>query len=310
MQGKIRKLLFFMAVIMPFNTIFASVCATVNEIQPNVYIKNGQNGEVFIDEHLANNSFIIGEKAIVVIDTGGSKSEGEALLCAIRKLSDLPITHVINTHVHPDHILGNVAFKSEDTKFVGHKNLTRAIGLLGPTYVERLLALQGPVMSDGDLISPDILVENELVIDLGGRNLRINTVKQSHTDNDLTVYDEQTGILWLGDLLFVGHIPVLGGNGSVNGWLDFMIELQQAKDKYTRFIPGHGKQVTSDDPAFKQQTAYLTAMRNEVRQWLTDDKPLSGALSSIGTQQAGEWPMAEIFHKRNISYMYSELEWE
>ena len=39
----------------------------------------------------------------------------------------------------------------------------------------------------------------------------------AHTDNDLTVFDRNSGTLWTGDLVFLDHIPVL--DGSLKGWL-------------------------------------------------------------------------------------------
>ncbi|HPE58742.1 MAG TPA: quinoprotein relay system zinc metallohydrolase 2 [Thiolinea sp.] len=289
--------------------VLAADCQPVEAIQPGFYARQGQDGAVFSARNIANTGFIIGTRAVAVIDTGGSPEEGAALLCAIRKLTELPVRYVINTHVHPDHLFGNSAFRTDGVSFIGHKNLPRALALLGETYVQRAQEA-GLAVTPADLVPPDQTVgDTPLTLDLGERRIRIEAVGQSHTDNDLTVLDESTNTRWLGDLLFHHHIPVLGGSGSVNGWLD-TIRILERQDAGERLIPGHGPLQTEALPALEAERGYLEHMRAAVRAWLQEDKPLAEGVDSIGQQEAATWPMAQEYHKRNISYLYSELEWE
>jgi glyoxylase-like metal-dependent hydrolase (beta-lactamase superfamily II) len=58
----------------------------------------------------------------------------------------------------------------------------------------------------------------------------------AHSDNDLTVFDEQSKTLFAGDLVFLSHIPVL--DGSIRGWPGVIQELGTLSAR--RVIPGHG----------------------------------------------------------------------
>ena len=278
------------------------------EVQKGVYVRPSKNGVVFEDENIANIGFIVGEEAVAVIDTGGSIKEGKRLLCKIKQVTKLPIRYVINTHVHPDHTLGNAVFSDPSIKFIGHQNLTHAMGVLSKTYLRRYNEVTGDNVSDDSIILPQIQVTDELEIDLGNRILTITAVKKAHTNNDLLVYDNKTATLWLSDLLFHKHIPVIGKSGSVNGWLALLNKLKQNPVKY--IIPGHGPVPSDNADAITTQAVYLTLLRDEIRKNISTDADLSAAMESIGIDESSKWQMKSQYHKRNISYIFSELEWE
>jgi glyoxylase-like metal-dependent hydrolase (beta-lactamase superfamily II) len=70
----------------------------------------------------SNCVFIVNDADVVVVDTGASPGFATATLAALRKITPKPVTHVINTHWHDDHVLGNQVFRAafSDVKFVGH----------------------------------------------------------------------------------------------------------------------------------------------------------------------------------------------
>ena len=117
--------------------------ADVVRVASGVYVRPGHTAVVFEHDEIANIGFVVGNRCVAVVDTGGSVAEGHSLDCAIRNVTPLPVCYVINTHVHPDHLLGNLAFKRAGVVFVGHAKLPRALALRGDTYLARASEYQG-----------------------------------------------------------------------------------------------------------------------------------------------------------------------
>jgi quinoprotein relay system zinc metallohydrolase 2 len=282
------------------------VDAPVTAVADGVYVRQGRHAVVFEGSGIANIGFVVGRRCVAVIDTGGSAREGAELLCAVRKLTTLPICYVINTHVHPDHLLGNSAFRKTGAAFVGHRNLPRDLSLLGQTYLQRASAAQGRVLGPDYLVPPDRLVEDGLLLELGGRTLLLQAYDRAHTTSDVTILDDATDTLWSGDLVFLEHVPVLAG--SVNGWLRALEALETLSA--ARVVPGHGP---ADGPwpgSAAGTRRYLALLRQEIRQWLRDGGDLWDAQRRLGISERDSWEMFDRYHQRNIANAFAELEWE
>ncbi|HEX4596879.1 MAG TPA: MBL fold metallo-hydrolase, partial [Burkholderiaceae bacterium] len=129
--------------------------------------------------------------------------------------------------------------------------------------------------------------------------------RTAHTDNDLTVYDERSGTLWAGDLLFAGRIPSLDGN--LVGWLAATDELERMNPR--RVIPGHGP---SDDwrAAVAAQRRYLNALANGTRAEIRAHRTMAQAMQEVAGEERDRWLLFDAYHRRNIAAAYAELEWE
>jgi quinoprotein relay system zinc metallohydrolase 2 len=256
---------------------------------------------------IANLGVIVGRDAVAVVDTGGSVQVGKALLAAIRRMTDKPVRYVINTHEHPDHVFGNAAF-SGDATFVGHHNLPEELRKRGSFYLQSFRDALGPAaIAQVRIIPPTLLVEGDMTLDLGDRKLLLTAWSPAaHTDCDLTVLDQTTGVLFSGDLVFLQHIPVL--DGSLLGWLSVLPRLAAVPAKVV--VPGHGQVVAAWPGALDDERRYLTVLAQDTRRLIAAGVPMAEAVRQIGQSERGRWSLFDDYNSRNATAAFSELEWE
>ncbi|WP_118133613.1 quinoprotein relay system zinc metallohydrolase 2 [Oceanicella sp. SM1341] len=285
----------------------------VTEVAPGLFVHPGPVEEPSPANggDQANVGFVIGAGAVAVIDAGGSRNMGEALLTAIRARTDLPVRWLILTHMHPDHVLGAEVFAEAGARLVTHARLPDALRNRAESYAHGWEAQVGPrawgatrvpaalASAPGALhVSPGA----PLALDLGGRVLRLEAMPTAHTDNDLIVTDEATGTLWLSDLAFARHTPVL--DGSVLGWLSVLEDLGSRPG--ARMVPGHGPVSLPWPEGLAPTRDYLSALVAETRAALAAGESMTEATRHLGAGLSGAWELFPLYNPRNATAAYKE----
>ncbi len=281
------------------------------ELAPGVFVHQGQ-----VDDwrpgnrgDVANLGFVVGQRCVAVVDSGGTPAVGAALRAAVERATPLPVCYVINTHAHPDHLLGNIAFAGSaenSPRFVAHARLPAALAARVRHLRNAMQRDFGQLLAPGAIVYPTLLVERRLELDLGGRTLQLDAWPTAHTDNDLTVFDTSTRTLFAADLLFIDHLPVL--DGSLRGWLQVLGELRRLD--VALVVPGHGAPTPHWPAALDPEEHYLRTLLLETRAALRAKASIQQAVERVGRSALPGWQLSAQFHRRNVTAAYAELEWE
>lgn len=280
---------------------------TLTEVAPGIHVRRGVDADASPDnvDAIANAGFIVGARSVLVFDPGGSLADGAQLRAAIRGVTPLPVSHVVMSHVHPDHIFGAGAFRDDQPAFVGHARLAPALAARGDYYRARLEEILGPGAA-GPPVLPTLEVADALEVDLGGRVVRLAAHGIAHTDNDLSLFDRASGTLFCGDLLFAGRVPSL--DGSVRGWLKQLDALEALGA--AQAVPGHGPERLDWPAGAADLRRYLGTLLEETRAAVRANIGIAAAVAAVGQSERGRWALFDDYHGRNVAQAYKELEWE
>ncbi len=217
------------------------------QVAPDTYVLFGKKEGLARENHgnIVNISFVTTPEGVLVIDSGPSKLYGEALREAIATVTDQPIWQVWITHHHPDHAFGNQAFDADQLHAL--PKTIEGLKTQGPGFLDNLYRLVGAPMQGTDVRLPQHTLAPGTV-EFGGHRLRLIAL-HGHTSADLAIFDETTGVLFAGDIVF--HNRALATpHAQIAAWLESLKELEQLP--FTLLVPGHGETATDTRPI--QQT--------------------------------------------------------
>jgi cyclase len=187
----------------------------------------GQDLYAYISDNdsSANSTFLVGDKGILVVDTGLNAAEASKLLNAIRQVSKLPVKFIVNTHYHPDHQGGNAVVGADAV--VISTDFTR----------QRTLALmKAPEMKDFRFQPAELTFQQKITLYVGPHPAEIFFSGKAHTSGDTLVYFPDQKAIAMGDLFLNRSSPAMD-DGSANNWiqiLDHVLDLP-----VTTAVPGH-----------------------------------------------------------------------
>jgi glyoxylase-like metal-dependent hydrolase (beta-lactamase superfamily II) len=279
------------------------------QVSPSAWYVEGLSalGSPANQNFISNAGFVITPAGVVVIDALGSPALAQRLVAEIRKHTDQPITHVILTHYHADHIYGLQTFKALGAKIIAHEEAREYLN--SDTARLRLQAsrhdLAPWVDADTHLVPADEWISGDTAIVVGGMQFQIIHVGPAHTPEDEVIYLPQEKVLFAGDLVFRGRIPYVGQADSGH-WV-------KALDKLLTFdarviVPGHGPASTQARADMELTRDYLLYLRQVMGEAARNMDPWETAYQSADWSRFDHLPLFRVANRMNAYNTYLLME--
>lgn len=295
-----KKLLVF---ILSFNFLFAyDFKLKPIKLNENSYYFLGEK-EYFSKENggnISNSAFIITKNYVILLDTGSSVEYAEQLKKAVSQITNKPIKYIINTHHHPDHFMGNAAFKKSTiyaTDFTA-KNIKEH----GELYVSNMVNLLGEVAFTTRAKAPDKIINKKRLV-LDGYEFEILFL-HGHTHDDIVLFDKKNKTLFTSDLIF-NKRALATPHADIPKWIESLKELRQID--FNILIPGHGKHSFSKS-VIDENIEYLTYLHNTLIDAVDKGLDSFEILSKKHPRQISSYAMFEEEFERSIINLYPKYE--
>jgi glyoxylase-like metal-dependent hydrolase (beta-lactamase superfamily II) len=217
----------------------------------------------------ANSALQIGEDGVLVVDAK-SADRADALIAAIRKITDQPVSWIINTSGDKDRVGGNSALSKIGTTLTGG-NVASANAGWGATIVSTENAALRLAESGSDAVPSNTFFGSTKDMFFNGEGVRIHHPKNAHTDGDAIVFFRGSDVVVTGDIFTPDRYPLIDveKGGSINGVvaaLNQIIDITIPRDKQeggTMVIPGHGR--LCDEADVVEYRDMVTILRDRIQ---------------------------------------------
>ena len=272
----------------------------VEKLEDNLFVLRGEGGG-------GNTAVFVTTDGVVVVDTK-NPGWGQPILTQINELTSNPITTLINTHSHGDHVSGNVAFP-RTVDFVAHEVTKANMDAMRP-YTGRT---EPPVNVFEDTNGhglPTRTFTDRMSIGSGSDQIDLYYFGRAHTGGDAWVVFPSLRTLHAGDAFLGKRVPFLDAENGGSG-VAIADTLQKAHDTIRNIdtiITGHSTQATWAD--LNEWAAFNREFLEMVRAGRSAGRTVDEIANSwtMPTKYAGYDSPNPAGVKRNIQVIVDELE--
>jgi glyoxylase-like metal-dependent hydrolase (beta-lactamase superfamily II) len=279
------------------------------QVSPSAWVVQGDAalGSPANRNFISNAGFVVTPAGVVVIDALGSPALARELLERIARITPQPVTHVIVTHYHADHIYGLQEFRKRGAKILAQRGGQEYLG--SETAANRLQAsrteLAPYIDATTQLVAPDEWLDGPRDLVVGGVTLQLRPVGPAHTPEDMVVYLPSERVLFAGDIVFRGRIPFVGQADSRH-WIA-ALDVLLAMDAQV-LVPGHGAMSTSARADLQLTRDYLVFLRQAMETAARDMEPFEEAYARTDWSRFESLPLFKAANRMNAYNTYLLME--
>ena len=266
---------------------FSKVEIKTTKLSDKFYTFEGQGGMI---------GALVGTDGIFMVDTQFAPLS-DKIVAAVKKVSNVPIKFIVNTHVHGDHTGGNENFAKLGAVLFSRDQL-RA----------RLARPAGNAAAAPAAALPVVTYDGPVTLHMNGEDVQLIPIRSAHTDGDTLVRFPGLDVLMTGDYYrSLGYPNIDRANGgSLNGMLEGLGTTIGLAGPNTKTIPGHGS--TVDRSAVIAHRDIMLAVRDRVALMVKQGKTAQEIIAAKPTADYdSKVESAATTSERFINQLYAEL---
>jgi cyclase len=250
---------------------FDGVEIEILPVQNGIYMLVGAGGNITVQT---------GEDGVLIVDTM-FEPLADKILAAVREISDGPITYVVNTHAHPDHVGANASLALAGSNIAGG-NVVGAISDAGAqakiiAHENVLLAMTSQEPQPPFEAWPtDTFFTPQKEIFFNGEAIQILHQPAAHTNGDSIVFFRRSDVISTGDVFITTMYPYIdvANGGTLQGIIDALNNIldiaipAEKQEGGTLIVPGHGR--LCDEADVVEYRDMLTIIRDRI-QYMVDE---------------------------------------
>jgi cyclase len=274
----------------------------VQKLRDNLFMLGGAGGG-------GNTAVFVGSSGVVVVDTK-NPGWGQPILDKIKELTPKPVTTIINTHTHGDHVSGNVEFPAtvevvvqENTK-ANMQEMKGATGITPPagppTNIFKVNNGRG---------MPTKTFKDKMTLGAGNDRIDLYYFGRGHTNGDAWVVFPALRLMHAGDIFSGKNIPLLDANNGGSGLMigDTLAKAADSVKNIDTVITGHSTTMTIAD--LKEYAQFNREFANDVRAAKKAGKSVDDVANTwkIPAKYTGYAAPAAARLKANVQVVFDEL---
>ncbi|MDX2029109.1 MAG: MBL fold metallo-hydrolase [Blastocatellia bacterium] len=256
----------------------------IQQVKDNLYMIKGGGG---------NTAVLVTDEGVVLVDTKLS-GNGPGILEKVKSVTPKPVTMIINTHTHGDHVGSNSAFGDAVT-FVAHENCKASM--------EKMPMFQP---AEAKKYLPGTTYKDKLSLKTGKEKIDLYYFGPGHTGGDTFVVFAGLKVMHSGDIFAGKNTPLIDTNngGSALGYPQTLKKAAAGIRGVETIIPGHSGLLTWND--FKEYGEFMQDLVTTAEQAKKAGKTAdeAAAESKLSEKYKG-YGMGQL--KTDITKVYSEI---
>ena len=259
----------------------------VNKLRDNLFVLGGAGG--------GNTSVFVQANGVTVVDTK-NPGWGQPVLTKIRELTNKPVTMIINTHTHGDHVSGNVEFPATVDVVVQEKTAARMKSM--------------PIFAKSSGVGlPKRTFRDTMTLGSGNDRIDLHYFGRGHTDGDAWVLFPALRVMAAGDIFSGKNIPFLDYTNGASGMElpDTLMKAYTATAKSVdSIVSGHSTVMTPAD--LREYADFNRDFLNAVREAKKSGKTVDEFVKSwtLPAKYKGYAPTSARL-QGNVEGMYKEI---